>query len=89
MYIYIDINECVKDVNSCSKLKNSYCINYNSSYGCKCNTGYEKINHTCEGYNITQYLYYIVIVIVIFIWWSLFIPSRNLDEVFTYNHIWL
>ena len=33
--------------------------------------------------------YYIVIVIVIFIWWSPFIPSRNLDEVFTYNHIWL
>ena len=31
----------------------------------------------------------IVIVIVIFIWWSPFIPSRNLDEVFTYNHIWL
>ena len=36
------------------------------------------------------YIYiYIVIVIVIFIWWSPFIPSRNLDEVFTYNHIWL
>ena len=32
---------------------------------------------------------YIVIVIVIFIWWSPFIPSRNLDEVFTYNHIGL
>ena len=31
----------------------------------------------------------IVIVIVIFIWWNPFIPSRNLDEVFTYNHIWL
>ena len=24
-----------------------------------------------------------------FIWWSHFIPSRNLDEVFTYNHVWL
>ena len=22
-----------------------------------------------------------------FIWWSPFIPSRNLDEVFTYNHM--
>ena len=22
-------------------------------------------------------------------WWSPFISSRNLDEVFTYNHIWL
>ena len=32
---------------------------------------------------------HIVIVIVIFIWWSPFIPSRNLDEVFTYNHVWL
>ena len=30
---------------------------------------------------------YIVIVIVIFISWSPFIPSRNLDEVFTYNHV--
>ena len=33
------------------------------------------------------YIIYIVIVIVIIIWWSPFIPSRNLDEVFTYNHI--
>ena len=33
------------------------------------------------------YIYiYIYIVIVIVIWWS---PSRNLDEVSTYNHIWL
>ena len=38
----------------------------------------------------TYYIYIvIVIIIVIFIWWSPFIPSRNLDEVFTYNHIWL
>ena len=30
------------------------------------------------------YIYiYIYIVIVIFIWWSPFIPSRNLDEVLT------
>ena len=28
-----------------------------------------------------------VIVIVIVIWWSPFIPSRNLDEVFTYNQM--
>ena len=27
------------------------------------------------------------IVIFIVIWWIPFIPSRNLDEVFTYNHI--
>ena len=32
---------------------------------------------------------FIVIVIFIFIWWSSFITSRKLDEVFTYNHIWL
>ena len=32
---------------------------------------------------------YIVIVNVISIWWSPFIPSRNLNEVFTYNHICL
>ena len=38
--------------------------------------------------NIWKFLnyIYIYIVIVIFIWWSPFIPSRNLDEVFTYNH---
>ena len=30
-------------------------------------------------------LYYVVI----FIWWGPFIPSRNLDEVFTYNHMTL
>ena len=33
------------------------------------------------------YIYIVIVVIVIFIWWSPFIPSRNLDEVFTYNHI--
>ena len=32
-------------------------------------------------------IYVIFIIVVIFIWWSPFIPSRNLDEVFTYNHI--
>ena len=31
---------------------------------------------------------FLYIGIVIFIWWSPFIPSMNLDEVFTYNHIW-
>ena len=25
---------------------------------------------------------------IIIIWWSPFIPSRNLDEVFTYNQSW-
>ena len=32
---------------------------------------------------------YIVIVIVIVIWWSPFITSRNLDEVFNYNEMTL
>ena len=53
---YLDINECSKDFKICSMLTNSYCFNYNSSYECKCNTGYEKINDICEGYNITQYI---------------------------------
>ena len=41
------------------------------------------------------FIYIVFVVVVIFIWWSLFIPSRNLDEVFTHNHgyaymhIWL
>ena len=30
---------------------------------------------------------FIYIYIVIFIWWSPFIPSWNLDEVFTYKHM--
>ena len=64
---YLDINECVKDVNICSKLTNSYCVNYNRGYECKCNTGYEKINDTCSGYNISQYLYYILYFLYIII----------------------
>ena len=34
-------------------------------------------------------LNFIFIVIIILFWWSPTTPSRNLDEVFTYNHIWL
>ena len=30
---------------------------------------------------------YIFVIFVIFISWSPFIPSKNLDEVFTYNHM--
>ena len=30
-----------------------------------------------------------IVIVVICIWWSPFIPSRNLDEVFTYNHMTL
>ena len=33
------------------------------------------------------YIYVYVCVYVIVIWWSPFIPSRNLDEVFTYKHM--
>ena len=33
------------------------------------------------------YIYIIVIAIIILFWWSSFIPSRNLDEVFTYKHM--
>ena len=47
--------------------------------------------HMCV-YFIYIYIYiyiYIVIIIYIFIWWSPFIPSKNLDEVLTYNHITL
>ena len=35
---------------------------------------------------IIKYVY-IIIFIYIYIWWSPFISSRNLDEVFTYNHM--
>ena len=38
-------------------------------------------------YAIPVYSLLFVIVIVIFV--ESFIPSRNLDEVFTYNHIWI
>ena len=57
---------------------------------------YSEVCKVLEAYYLDKYkiLYrkiclYIVIVIVIFIWWSPFISSRNLDEVFTYNHIGL
>ena len=34
-----------------------------------------------------EYTHYIIsIFYFILFWWSPFIPSRNLDEVFTYNH---
>ena len=32
---------------------------------------------------------HIYIMLLFLIWWRPFIPSRNLDDVFTYNHIWL
>ena len=35
------------------------------------------------------YIYIYIVNFVILFWGSTFIPSRNLDEVFTYNHIWL
>ena len=38
---------------------------------------------------IDIYIYIYILLFFFFIWWSPFIPSRNLDEVFTYNHIWL
>ena len=42
------------------------------------------IRYLCDPHNLRVY---IVIVIIIFIWWSPFIPSSNLDVVFTYNPI--
>ena len=47
------------------------------------------MNTKCTEQIKTMDIFSMYIVIVIFIWWSPFIPSRNLDEVFTYNHIWL
>ena len=44
--------------------------------------------HRLKVYIPNMLYIYIIIVIVIFIWWSPFNPSRNLDEVFTYNHIY-
>ena len=32
---------------------------------------------------------HMLLLFVIFIWWSPFIPSSNLDEVFTYNYIYM
>ena len=40
-------------------------------------------------YIIYIYIYIYIYVIVILFWWSYVILSRNLDEVFTYNQIWL
>ena len=43
-------------------------------------------------YDHTQYVNIFVYILIVicycyFIWWSPFIPSRNLDEVFNYNHM--
>ena len=35
------------------------------------------------------YIYIYIYCYCYFIWWSPFIPSKNLDEDFTNNHIWL
>ena len=43
----------------------------------------------CKIYKYIYIYMYLYIDIVIFICWRPFILSRNLDEVFTYNHIWL
>ena len=40
-------------------------------------------------YTTLYNIYYVIVILLFCIWWSPFIPSRNLDEVFTYNHIWL
>ena len=42
------------------------------------------------GKQIYIYIYiYNKYILLLLFWWSPFIPSMNLDEVFTYNHIWL
>ena len=64
--------------------------------------GYYQINKTVYIINIdytknvmllciqTGYIYiYIYCYYCYFIWWSPFIPSNNLDNVFTYNHIYM
>ena len=61
---YLDINECSTDFKICSNLTNSYCFNNNGNYECKCNTGYEKINDICEGYNITQLYKHSIVIMV-------------------------
>ena len=33
------------------------------------------------------YIYIYTYILLLLLLWSLFIPSRNLDDVFTYNHI--
>ena len=39
--------------------------------------------------SIYIYMCIYIYIVVIFIWWSPFIPTRNLNEVFTYIHTWL
>ena len=36
---------------------------------------------------ITAYIF--VLLLLFLLWWSSFIPSRNLDEVFTHNHLYI
>lgn len=45
--IYLDINECVDDVDICKE--NANCTDTVGSYMCTCKEGYSKKNDKCEG----------------------------------------
>ena len=45
-------------------------------------------NTSCIPLYIYIYIYIYIVIVILFYWIPL-IPSRNLYEVFTYNHIWI
>ena len=59
----IDANQCTLGTHKCDK--NAECINTNTSYTCKCNSGYAGDGFTCNGksliFNIQPYLTSILI----------------------------
>ena len=46
-FVFLDINECINDVDDCHD--NATCNNNNGSYSCTCNTGYTGNGTYCEG----------------------------------------
>ena len=45
--MFIDINECTAETHNCTQ--NQRCVNMPGNFMCKCVSGYELSNGTCEG----------------------------------------
>lgn len=45
--LFVDINECDATEDVCTSIEE--CINTEGSYFCRCVTGYQSINDTCQG----------------------------------------
>ena len=51
-------------------------------------SGFKPKALVCDQGSNNMYIYILLLLLFLLLfWWSPFIPSRNLDEVFTYNHM--